>query len=203
VIDGHPGRRQALGRTWPATAGPRGAGHKLRTLEPKAPKHALDELRADVHRIVYATSGAAGRAAHRAFERTWAKRCSGVGRSRQEGGAELLTFVTFPKAQGTTRRTTNVIERLNEEFRRRVKTQGSLPSEDAAPILLFSLVVSGQITLRRFDGGRNIAAVLSPRPPVAARRIARSLIEAPIVGEALSRYPPDPAAPRCDHTVLR
>jgi transposase-like protein len=40
-------------------------------------------------------------------------------------------------------RTTNVIERLHEEFRRRVKTQGSLPGEDAALILLFSLVVSG------------------------------------------------------------
>jgi transposase-like protein len=32
--------------------------------------------------------------------------------------------------------TTNTIERLHEEFRRRVKTQGSLPTEDAALILL-------------------------------------------------------------------
>jgi hypothetical protein len=31
--------------------------------------------------------------------------------------------------QWKTIRTTNVIERLNEEFRRRVKTQGSLPGE--------------------------------------------------------------------------
>jgi transposase-like protein len=45
-----------------------------------------------------------------------------------------------------------VIERLNEEFRRRVKTQGSLPTEDAALVLLFGLVVSGQIRLRRLDG---------------------------------------------------
>ncbi len=49
----------------------------------------------------------------------------GVGSQLQDGGAGLLTF-------GKTLRTTNVIERLNEEFRRRVKTQGSLPSEDAA-----------------------------------------------------------------------
>jgi putative transposase len=58
-------------------------------------------------------------------------------------------------------RTTDTIERLHEEFRRRVKTQGSLPSEDAALVLLFSLVVSGQIKLRRIDGWRKIAAVLS------------------------------------------
>jgi len=48
-----------------------------------------------------------------------------------------------------------------EEFRRRVKTQGSLPSEDAALTLLFGLGVSGQIKLRRIDGWRKIAAVLN------------------------------------------
>jgi putative transposase len=53
-----------------------------------------------------------------------------------------------------------VIERLNAEFRRRVKTQGALPTEDAALILLFGLVISGQIRLRRLDGWRQIPAML-------------------------------------------
>jgi putative transposase len=57
---------------------------------------------------------------------------------------------------------------LHEEFRRRVKTQGSLPSEDAAVVLLFSLVASGQIKLRRIDGWRKIGAVLSQHTAVAA-----------------------------------
>jgi Transposase, Mutator family len=100
--------------------------------------------------------------------RKWAKRSPGVVRSLQEGGAELLTFFTFPKAQWKTLRTTNVIERLNEEFRRRVKTQGSLPTEDAALILLFSLVASGQIKLRKIDGHAAMATVISKRlRPVA------------------------------------
>ena len=89
-------------------------------------------------------------------------------RSLHEGGAELLTFFTFPKAQWKTLRTTNVIERLNEEFRRRVKTQGSLPTEDAALILLFSLVASGQIKLRKIDGHATIATVISKRLRPAA-----------------------------------
>lgn len=168
VIDGNAGLRQAVGRTWPTTAVQRCAVHKLRNLERKAPKHAHDELREDFHRIVYAASGEAARTAYSAFERKWAKRCPGVVRSLQEGGAELLTFFTFPKAQWKTLRTTNVIERLNEEFRRRVKTQGSLPTEDAAVTLLFSLVASGQIRLRRIDGWRRITTVLRQRPPVAA-----------------------------------
>jgi hypothetical protein len=50
-----------------------------------------------------------------------------------------------------------VIERLHEEFRRRVKTQGSRPGEDTAVVPLFSLVASGQIKLRRTDGWRKIA----------------------------------------------
>jgi hypothetical protein len=49
-----------------------------------------------------------------------------------------------------------------------VKTQGSLPSEDAALVLLFSPVVSGQIKLRRIDGWSKIAAVLSQHTGVAA-----------------------------------
>ena len=88
--------------------------------------------------------------------------------SLREGGNELLAFFGFPKAQWKTLRTTNTIERLHEEFRRRVKTQGSLPNEDAALVLLFSLVASGQIKLRRIDGWRKIATVLSQHPTVAA-----------------------------------
>ena len=88
--------------------------------------------------------------------------------SLREGGDELLTFFRCPKAQWKTLRTTNTIERVHEEFRRRVKTQGSLPSEDAALVLLFSLVASGQIKLRKIDGWWKIAAVLSQHTAVAA-----------------------------------
>ena len=102
------------------------------------------------------------------FERTWGKRCPGVVASLREGGDELLTFLTYPGAQWKTLRTTNTIERLHEEFRRRVKTQGSLPNEDAALILLFGLVASGQIRLRRIDGWRKIATVLRQQTPRAA-----------------------------------
>src|SRR5438132_5520790 len=67
------------------------------------------------------------------------------------------------------------------------QTQGSLPSEDAAVVLLFSLVASGQIKLRRINGWRKIDAhpgvpllrVLPELPPVRARRLRaqRQLLE--------------------------
>ena len=168
VIDGHPGLRKAVGLVWPQSVVQRCCVHKLRNLERKAPKHALAEIRADFHRIVYAESAAPARAAYTAFERKWTSRCPSVVRSLQEGGEELLTFFQFPKRQWKTLRTTNVIERLNEEFRRRVKTQGSLPTENAALVLLFGLVVSGQIRLRRLDGWRQIPAMLRARREAAA-----------------------------------
>jgi len=168
IIDGNAGLRRAVGLVWPRAAVQRCCVHKLRNLERKAPKHALAEIRDDFHRIVYATHVDAPPTAYTAFERAWAKRCPGVVASLREGGEELLTFFTFPKAQWKTLRTTNTIERLHEEFRRRVKTQGSLPNEDAAVVLLFSLVASGQIKLRRIDGWRKIAAVLSQHTAVAA-----------------------------------
>jgi transposase-like protein len=168
IIDGNPGLRRAVTRGWPRAAVQRCCVHKLRNLQAKAPAHARVEVTADFHRIVYAESGAAARAAYTRFERTWAKRCPGVVRSLQEGGDELLTVFDFPREQWKTLRTTNVIERLNEEFRRRVKTQGSLPGEDAALLLLYSLVATGQITLRKLDGHEKMAAVIRARVTSAA-----------------------------------
>jgi transposase-like protein len=168
IIDGHAGLRRAMGEVWPRAAVQRCCVHKLRNLERKAPKHALAELREDFHRIVYAASADAARTAWEAFERTWRPRCPGVVKSLQEGGPELLTFFSFPKAQWKTLRTTNTIERLNEEFRRRVKTQGALPSEDSALVLLFGLVATRQIVLRKVDGYRQLAAVIRQRMRPAA-----------------------------------
>jgi hypothetical protein len=43
-----------------------------------------------------------------------------------------------------------------------------LHAEDAALVLLFSLVASGQIKLRKIDGWRKIGAVLSQHTAAAA-----------------------------------
>src|SRR5256714_9475745 len=97
IIDGNAGLRRSVGEAWPRTVVQRCCGHKLRNLERKAPKHALAAIRDDFHRIVYAASADAARAAYAAFERTWAKRCPGVVTSLREGGDELLTVFAFPK----------------------------------------------------------------------------------------------------------
>ena len=83
-----------------------------------------------------------------------------VVRSLEEAGNQLLTFYEFPRAMWKLIRTTNALENLNREFRRRTKTQASFSSEESAVALLFGLIASGQIQLRRIDGYQRLSEVL-------------------------------------------
>jgi putative transposase len=159
VIDGNPGLRAALQTQWPQLAIQRCTNHKLRNLLAKAPAHLREELAEDYRRMIYADSREAVRNAHAGFLRKWRLRCKAVVSSLDEGGEELFTFLLFPKSQWKALRTTNALERINEEFRRRTKTQASLPGEDAVLLLLFGLLRSGQIVLRRMDGWQDIPKV--------------------------------------------
>lgn len=156
ITDGNAGLAAALGRVWPGVAQQRCTVHKLRNLEGKAPKHSHAELREDYHRVVYAENRAAAEKARAKFAAKWEKACPAVAASLEEAGDELLTFYSFPESQWLSLRTTNSIERLQLEFRRRVKTQGALPGETAALRLLFGLLASGQVKLRRIRGFRDI-----------------------------------------------
>ena len=95
-----------------------------------------------------------------AFVRKWQREHEPVARSLEEAGQELLTFLRFPRSQWKCLRTTNAIERLNGEFRRRVKTQCALPTTKAAAYVLYGLIATGQIRFRKIDGWEEIAALL-------------------------------------------
>lgn len=159
IIDGNKGLRVAVEKNWPGTAVQRCTVHKLRNLERHAPRHALEEVKSDYHRIVYGESLEQAKKAYRDFISKWQKLAPKVVVSLEEAGDELLTFYRFPKSQWKSLRSTNSIERLNGEFRRRVKTQSSLPDARAAERLLFGLIISGQIQIRRIDGWRDLKQV--------------------------------------------
>jgi transposase-like protein len=159
LIDGSPGLRAAVEASWPGVAVQRCTVHKLRNLERHTPRRALEEVRTDYHRIVYAESLPAAQQAYRTFVAKWAKRAPKVAESLQEAGDELLTFYRFPTSPWKALRTTNAIERLHGEFRRRVRTQGSLPHAQAAELLLFGLLSSGQIRMRRIDGWQHLGQI--------------------------------------------
>ena len=69
-------------------------------------------------------------ARRKAFIRKWRLKHRAVVDSLEEAGDRLFTFTRLPPSQWRSARTTNAIERLHEEFKRRIKTQTVLPSAD-------------------------------------------------------------------------
>ena len=126
--------------------------HKHRNLLAHAPKKLHDEITADYTDMIYAKTVKDVEARRKAFVRKWRLKCPAVATSLEEAGANLFTFVLYPPDQWKSIRTTNAIERLHEEFKRRIKTQCLLPCAETACMLFWAPLASGQITLRRVDG---------------------------------------------------
>jgi transposase-like protein len=165
VIDGNPALATALRAAWPKIQVQRCTVHKLRNLLAKASRRLHEELTEDYRRMVYAATPDAVLEARKRFRTKWRRVCPGVVTSLDEAGDDLFTFLAFPPSQWKALRTTNALERINEEFRRRTKTQTMLPSEDAVLVLLFGLLHSGAITLRRLDGWRDLVPPSAPASP--------------------------------------
>ena len=142
--------------------------HKWKNLLKHCPSHAHDELKRDWDRIVKAANGSEARAAYSNFVRKWSRLVPAVARSLEEAGLVLLTFYEFPKPMCKTLRTTNPLENLNRQFRRRTKTQGSFSTEAAGVTLLWGLIAFGQIRMRRIDGYRHLAAIIDQQEELAA-----------------------------------
>ena len=87
-----------------------------------------------------------------------------VADSLEQAGDRLFTFTRLPPSQWRSVRTTNAIERLHEEFKRRIKTQTVLPSEDTAAMLFWALLASGQINMRKVDGWQTLATKSVDQP---------------------------------------
>ena len=105
---------------------------------------------------------------YQAFVVKWTSLCPAVARSLEEAGEQLLTFYAFPKSMWRALRTTNALENLNREFRRRTKTQASFSSEESAVTLLYALVAFGQIVLRKINGHRHVKQVVATTLATAA-----------------------------------
>jgi putative transposase len=159
IIDGSAGLAAALREQWPTLAIQRCTAHKLRNLEAKAPVRLREELAEEYRRMIYAESRTLVDQARTRFTKKWRLRCPAVVECLEEAGDDLFSFLRFPKTQWKALRTTNALERINGEFRRRTKTQASLPGQEAVLLLLFGLLRSGHVKLRKIDGWEEMARV--------------------------------------------
>jgi putative transposase len=161
ITDGAAGLERALAALWPEVPAQRCTVHKHRNLLAHAPDALHDEVTADYTDMIYADTAEEVQTRRRTFLRKWRLRCPAVATSLEEAGERLFAFLRLPPSQWKSARTTNAIERLHEEFKRRIKTQTVLPSAETAAMLFWALLASGQITMRKVNGwqslGENIA----------------------------------------------
>lgn len=159
IVDGSAGLAAALREQWPTLAIQRCTAHKLRNLEAKAPVRLREELAEEYRRMIYAETRTLVDQARTRFTKKWRLRCPAVVECLEEAGDDLFTFLRFPQTQWKALRTTNALERINGEFRRRTKTQASLPGQEAVLLLLFGLLRSGHVKLRKIDGWEEMERV--------------------------------------------
>jgi len=157
IIDGGAGLEAALAAIWGDVPTQRCTVHKHRNLLANAPERLHDEITADYTDMIYAETSQEVQKRRKAFLRKWRLRHSAVANSLEEAGDRLFTFTTLPPSQWKSARTTNAIERLHEEFKRRIKTQTVLPSADTAAMLFWALLASGQIIMRKVDGWQTLS----------------------------------------------
>ena len=163
IVDGAPGLEAALAELWPDAPVQRCTVHKHRNLLAHAPKSLHDELTEDYRDMIYAETKAEIETRRKAFLRKWRLKCKAVADSLEEAGDRLFTFTRLDPSQWKSARTTNAIERLHEEFRRRIKTQTVLPDAETAPMLFWALLASGQIVMRKVDGWETLSQPLDPK----------------------------------------
>jgi putative transposase len=166
IVDGAAGLERALAALWPGVPAQRCTVHKHRNLLAHAPDALHEEVSADYTDMVYAATPKEVESKRKAFLRKWRLRCPAVATSLEEAGDRLFTFTRLPPSQWKSARTTNAVERLHEEFKRRIKTQTVLPSAETAAMLFWALVASGQITMRKVDGWQTLAEPPAPSVPV-------------------------------------
>ena len=152
IIDGAAGLEKALAALWPAVPAQRCTVHKHRNLLAHAPQRLHEEISADYTDMIYAETTKEIETRRKAFLRKWRLKCRAVADSLEEAGEGLFAFTRLPSSQWKSARTTNAIERLHDEFKRRIKTQTVLPSAETAAMLFWALLASGQISMRKVDG---------------------------------------------------
>jgi len=164
IVDGAPGLDRAIAAVWDGVPVQRCTVHKHRNLLAHAPERLHEEIGTDYNDMIYAATREEIEVRRKAFIRKWRLKHRAVADSLEEASDRLFTFTRLPPSQWRSARTTNAIERLHEEFKRRIKTQTVLPSADTAAMLFWALLASGQTNMRKVDGWQTLATKPTDQP---------------------------------------
>jgi transposase-like protein len=139
--DDCPGLRKALKAVWPKSLPQKCQAHKLRNVLSKLPRGVQAELKRQIHAVFYAKDYETGIKKGRALVEQYADRYPQAMTCLGKSLEECLTCLKLPESHRRRVRTTNTLERLIEEARRRTKVQGALGGEQAGLALIYAVTV--------------------------------------------------------------
>ena len=143
VSDAHPGLKQAIREVFVGASWQRCRVHFLRNVLACVPKRAQAMVAATVRTIFEQSSRAAAQAQLRQVIDLLADRFPRVVRLLEEAEEEVFTFYDFPLAHRRQVYSTNPLERLNKELKRRSAVVGIFPNR-AAVLRLLGAVLAEQ-----------------------------------------------------------
>jgi len=139
ISDGNPGLKKALRRIWPQVKHQRCQRHKLLNILVKLPKTMQAEMKRLVQQVFWADSFEEGLQKGRALILRFQERYPAAMDCLEKDLEACLLYLKFPEEHRLRIRTTNGLERIIEELKRRTKVVGRLPSEQAALKLVYAV----------------------------------------------------------------
>ena len=137
VFDGLPGLEQAFRAIYPKADVQHCIVHKVRSTFPKIRVQDRPSFLQDLKTVYNAADRDLAMAAFDTLKAKWGKKYPKELNSWEEQLPTLLTFYTYPLAIKKAIYTSNPIERMNKEFRKRLKPMNSLTNLDAVEKIVY------------------------------------------------------------------
>jgi putative transposase len=138
ATDGQKGAAKAIAYVWPHAAHQRCWVHKLRNLSNRL-KRSQQHCVAEARQIYEAPNRKAAMEAFRRWKAKWLKEAPEAVRCIEADLEALLEFFDCPRQLWKKLRTTNAIERLFVEVRRRIRTMCAFTTRSSCERILFSV----------------------------------------------------------------
>jgi len=131
MMDGLPGLETVFKEEFPKAKVQRCQVHVARNVLAKVPKKLKQDVANDLRSIFYAPSQEKSWECFESFRQRWQKSVPSAVECLEHSIDACLTFFNFPPEEWISLRTTNIIERLNKEFKRRTKVMEIVAGETA------------------------------------------------------------------------
>lgn len=148
IMDGLPGLERVFKEEFTNTKIQRCQVHVARNVLAKVPKKFKKAVADDMRSIFYASSKKKAMEFFSEFKERWGKDLSSAVKCLGNSIDVCLTFFNFPEEEWISLRTTNIIERLNKEFKRRTKPMEIVAGEQACYTLLAFISIKMELHWR-------------------------------------------------------